>query len=271
MFYWVFIILLLIATSVLVPAGFLWLTQHSRFAPFLHSLHGVQATFIGVMSVMFSLNLVFVCNEIWQAREAAKSAMSRESESLRNIGRVASNIRGNGGADILRAERLYLEAALAVDFPVGSRTIATEIKDSASLSTTINLSDAILNDTTLDKLNPAVQQMLVAQLTVVRDRRLDRMSLRDFSPNIVKWLSLVFLEIMTLLTIVMVHVTNGRAMFVACCIFLSGVNPFLTVLYFCQSPFDGIYPLKTTRLEAALDRITAMEADYQRLNNAAQR
>ena len=69
--------------------------------------------FMGTMNVLFSLKLAFVCNEIWQNRESAKAAMSREAEALRNIGWIASNIPQQGGVPILAAANHYLEVGLS--------------------------------------------------------------------------------------------------------------------------------------------------------------
>jgi hypothetical protein len=70
------IALLLIALSILPPVAIWWLSS------FLRSLDGVQSQFMNIIGVLFGLNLVFVCNEIWQSREAATLAMSREAEGI---------------------------------------------------------------------------------------------------------------------------------------------------------------------------------------------
>lgn len=264
------LLLLLIVIAILLPWALWWLSQRSAIAPFIRSLEGVQAAFIGVMSMLFSLNLVFVCNEIWQAREMAKSAMSREADGLRNIGRIASNIQAHRGALILQRAREYLEIVQEVDFPADTHEGlkgGPKSKSSSSLKGVIALSDAILKDDTLGRLSPVVQQLLVSQLTVVRDKRLERLALANFTPNRVKWMALIFLEFMALLSIALVHVGNGRALFAACFVFLIGVNPFLTVLYNCQSPFSGIDPLRSSTLVEALGRLRSMEKDYTDLHS----
>lgn len=222
---------------------------------------------MSVMSVLFSLNLVFLCNEIWQNRELANTAMSREAEALRNIGRIASNIPERGGVHILEAARQYLEVVSQVDFPKNSAiepaaSLATLEK--SSLPAVIKLSDAILDGGTLDKLHAAIRPLLLAQLSTVRDRRLERVNLTNVKPNVVKWLSVFFLEFMALISIAVVHITNGRALLVSCFIFLSAINPFLVTLYFSQSPFSGINPLDDTALEAAHDRLKSMEEVYKK-------
>jgi len=222
---------------------------------------------MGLMSVLFSLNLVFVCNEIWQNREAAKTAMSREAEALRNIGRIASNIPERGGVPILEAARQYLEVVSQVDFPkvtaIGPAASLSSL-DKSSLPAVIKLSDAVLDGGTLDKMHAAIRPLLLAQLTTVRDKRLERVTLTNIEPNAVKWLSLLFLEFMALISIAVVHITNGRALLVTCFIFLSGINPFLAALYASQSPFSGINPLNDSALAAAHDRLKSMEEVYKK-------
>ena len=128
----------------------------------------------------------------------------------------------------------------------------------------IKLSDVILNGETLDKIHVAIRPVLLAQLSAVRDKRLERITLVNIEPNIVKWLSLLFLEFMALISIAVVHITNGRALLVSCFIFLSGINPFLAALYASQSPFSGINPLNGSALAAASDRLKSMEEVYKK-------
>jgi hypothetical protein len=266
MYKWLIIALLLIAFSILPPVVIWWLSQRSRLSSFLRSFHGVQSQFMGLMAVLFSLNLVFVCNEIWQSRDAATFAMSREAEALRNIGRIASNIPERGGIPIFDAARQYLGTTIEFDFPNTSVAANASLAASpkSSLPAIIKLSDAVLDTRTLETLDPAIRTLLIAQLTIIRDKRLDRIAFLERKPNKVKWLSLIFLEVMSLLSIAIVHIANGRALLVACFIYLSGVNPFLVILYSSQWPFSGLDPLNDTVLAAALDRLTGMEAEYKK-------
>jgi len=261
---WPIIVLLLIASVILPPLAVWWLSQRSRLSPFLHSLAGVSAPFMGVMSLLFSLNLVFVCNEIWQSRERAELAMSREAEALRNIGRIASNVPERGGLPIMEAARQYLEAVIEFDFAKDSASADLVSLDKSSLPAVINLADVILDGSNLDKIRPAVRTLLITQLTVARDNRLERVALQKITPNKVKWFSLLFLEFAALLGIAVVHVVNGRALLVACFIFLGGTNPFLAALYSSRSPFSGIDPLHNKALAAALDRLKSMEEVYKK-------
>jgi len=254
------IAVLLIVLSILPPLAIWWLS------PFLRSLDGVQSQFMNIIGVLFGLNLVFVCNEIWQSREAATLAMSREAEALRNIGRIASNMPEQAGAPVFVAARQYVETAIANDFPKGTPLVVfgpAPALDKTSLLEVINLSDVILDRRTLEKLDPAIKSLLIAELTAVRDNRLERIALLTLRPNRVKWFSLIFLEVMTLLSIAVVHVMNKRAILVACLLYFCTVNPFLLTLYSSQWPFSGLDPLHPIALEAALDRLNSMEAAYK--------
>ncbi len=65
MYEWPIIVILLIAFTLLPPMAIWWLSQRSRLSCFLRSLDGVQSQFMGLMGVLFGLNLIFICNEIW--------------------------------------------------------------------------------------------------------------------------------------------------------------------------------------------------------------
>jgi hypothetical protein len=264
MYEWLLIAISVLVASILPPIAIWWLSQRSRLAPFLRSLEGVQSQFMGLMGVLFGLNLIFVCNEIWQSRDAAVLAMSREAEALRNIGRIAANIPDHAGVTVFAAARQYIQVTIEHDFQrPTSLLLSTPRSDEASLPALITLSDVILRSKASESLDPVLNAMLVAQLTTVRDKRLDRVALLTLHPNRIKWTLLIFLEVMSLLSIALVHVTNGRALLAACLLYLLTVNPFLLTLYSSQWPFSGIYPLPPRALTAALERLSSMEAAYK--------
>ena len=262
------IIALLLAISVILPPFMLWwLSQKSKLTPFFHSLAGVVPPFIGLPGMLFSLNLAFICNETWHYREAAKSAMSHEAEALRNIGRIASNITDHAGLPVFDATLRYLEATCNFDFPVTDGTVyqssnSTQSID-ASVTANANLSDVILNSQSLSKLQPSIQHALIDQLSIVRSNRLERIALINIEASKIKWILLIYLELITLLSIFAVHVTNGRAFLVASFIFIGGVNPFLFAVYLSQSPFAGLYPVSHKVFIETLDRIKVVEEVYK--------
>ena len=111
-------IALLLTASIVIPPMFLWwVTQRSRLAPFFRGTTGIATTFMATMSVLFVLNLVFICSDVWKTRESAKLALSRETDALGNIASIAANVPQRGGVPLIEAAREYTEAAIAFDFP----------------------------------------------------------------------------------------------------------------------------------------------------------
>jgi len=231
-------------------------------------LHGyeIQPPIIGAIGVLFSLNLAFICNEIWQNREIANTAMAREGDAIRNLARIAANVPDNGGLTVIKAARQYLEVSRQTDFPLATNSAAASGPDGAasSLPALIALSDTVFAGETLERIHPALRPLALAQVATVRDKRLERLALANFEANRVKWLALIFLQFMTVVAIFWVHVKNPRAMFAAIAVFLAAVNPFVTVLYMSQSPFAGLNPLTSARLDAALERLVEIEATLER-------
>lgn len=256
----VFLVAVVAVLSILPPLLLYYLATRPRVVPRLASFGKINA--LEVVGILFSLNLAFLCNEIWQNREVASSAMARESEALRNLGRIAANIPDRGGMPILVAARQYLEVAIRVDFPAAAaaeRAPSTKPQTS-SLPALIALSDTLLDGAMLEKMHPAVRTLALTQLATIRDKRLERVTLSDFEADRVKWLALAFLQFMTLVALFFMHAQNARAILVATLIFLLSVNPFVAVLYMSQSPFAGLNPLTSTRLEEARERLVALEA-----------
>ena len=260
---WTIIALLLLTSVILPPLALWWLCQRSRFAPFFQSLSGVLAPFLGIVGIIFGLNVVFICNDIWQTREVAKVALAHEAEGLRNIGRLATTIPGQGGVPILNATYRYLEAIIDADFARNKGADSNSIANNATLPLLIELSYIIWEPKNFEQLHPTIQPLLMEELKEARDRRFEREASVDIKPNKIKWLLVIYLEFMTLLSIVACHITNGRALLVACFLFLGAVNPYLAVLYASQSPFAGLDPLKDTVFVACLERVKLMKASYE--------
>ena len=255
------IIVLIVVAASIFPALFLyWIATRPRVAARLSTLGSILV--LEVVGILFSLNLAFLCNEIWQNREAAGAAIARESEALRNLGRIAANIPDRGGMPVLAAARQYADAAIRIDFPNAPAAQAAQPAkhENSSLPALIVLSDTLLDGKTLEKMHSAIQPLALAQLATIRDKRLERVALSDFEADRVKWLSLLFLQMMTLVALFLAHAQNARAILVATLIFLLSVNPFVAVLYMSQSPFAGLNPLTSSRLEEARDRLIALEA-----------
>ena len=250
---------IVLVASIVPPLLLFWLATKTRLAGWLASIG--KTDILGVVGILFSLNLAFLCNEIWQNREVAGTAMARESEALRNLGRIAANIPDRGGQPIITAARHYLDVSIRADFPAAapSPDNAPGKQEKSSLPALIALSDTLLDGVTLEKIHPAVRQFALNQLATIRDKRLERVTLSSFEADRVKWLSLIFLQLMTLIALVLINAQNARAMLVATLLFLLSVNPFVAVLYMSQSPFDGLNPLTSTRLEEARERLTALE------------
>lgn len=247
----------ILVTSIILPSfAIWWLTQRSKYTTFFHSLNGVAPNFMSVIGLVFGLNIAFLSNEVWITREAAKVGMSYESQSLRNITRVSTSIPDLGGLAIIEAVKNYLEAVVSAD----NRAVT---KDNSSLPALIKLSDAILNRENMEKVYPSFRQMLLAELKIVRDRSIERTAFIQTKPNKTKWLLVILLESVTLITIAVCHITTGRALVVASFLFLSSVNTYLMVLYSTQSPFSGLDRLNNSAFIKALDRVKSMEEVYK--------
>ncbi len=262
------IVVIVAAASILPPLFLYWVAARPRLVPYFVSFGNIEASLFGVVGVLFSLNLAFICNEIWQNRELATAAMSREGEALRNLARIAANIPNRGGLPILTAARQYLEVVVHVDFPLASAPQETrsDAPEASSLPALIALSDTLLDGNTLEKIHPAVRSLALGQLAAVRDKRLERVALTNFEANRVKWLALIFLQAMVVVAIFFVHARNPLSVLVATMVFLVSVNPFVTILYMSQSPFVGLNPLTSVRLDAALERLIVLEASVKGSN-----
>lgn len=104
----------------------LWLSQSSRYAEFIKTFHGIAQNFLTVINVIFALNLAFLANDTWDARDRALDAVYRESGSLNNILDLARNVPDPARSNITRVVENYARLTAANEWPRLARRESSE-------------------------------------------------------------------------------------------------------------------------------------------------
>lgn len=212
----------------------LWLAQTSRHAEFIKSFRGIAQNFLTVINVIFALNLAFLANDTWNARDQALSAVYRESGSLMNILDFAENLPETVRSDLIRAVETYASLTVTTEWPrLARRESSREV--SRQLDTLVSL---VSGGTVSRAVDSSVAGQLIQQAVDVRSMRDLRIALSLTHVHPLKWLGMVFLGFLTMVSILMVHVDQRRAQLLAVLLFATAAAPTAAIILIHGNPFQ---------------------------------
>jgi hypothetical protein len=212
----------------------LWLSQSSRYAEFIKTFHGIAQNFLTVINVIFALNLAFLANDTWDARDRALDAVYRETGSLNNLLDLARNVPEPVGSNVTRAVDDYARLTVATEWPrLARRESSEQVSDQLdALLTLVSTADVT------SAVNASVAAQLLQQAIDVRDTRDLRIALSQTHVNPLKWLGMAFLGFLTLISIAMVHVDQRRAQLLAVLLFATAAAPSAAIILIHGNPFQ---------------------------------
>lgn len=214
--------------------GLLWLTQRAPCAGFLHSFRGIAQNFLTVINVIFALNLAFLANDTWMARDRALNAVFQEAGSLHNLRDLAESLPDAVKEDIGRAITDYARLVVHEEWPALARRTSSPAVDEA-LDHLIALT---AGDEVASVAKPGVLAPMLAQAVQVRTQRDLRIALSQTHVNPLKWLGMAFLGFLTMASIAMVHVDQPRAELAAIILFATAAAPTAAIILIHGNPFQ---------------------------------
>lgn len=212
----------------------LWLSQASGYADFLKSFRGIAQNFLTVINVIFALNLAFLANDTWNARDQALGAVYRESGSLMNLLDFAESLRDPTKSHVIQAVQTYARLTVTAEWP---RLARREISDEVSHQLDTLMGVVSSRDVT-EALDSSVAAQMLQQAVEVRSMRDLRIALSLTHVNPLKWLGMVFLGFLTMISILMVHVEQRRAQLLAVLLFATAAAPTAAIILIHGNPFQ---------------------------------
>ncbi len=227
----------------------IWFSQKSRYATWAHSLRGVAPNFLSVVGVMFALNLVFLANDTWHARDRALDAVYQEADSLSAILVLAGHLPEPARAEVAAALRGYANAAATYDWPAFARRRASPEAGAAldALLSVISSRDVSRG------LAQGVYAEMVRQALAVRTARETCISVSQTHVNPLKWMSMAFLGFVMMISLVAVHVDAGRAEIFALALFVAAAAPTAAIVLIQGNPFQAPAAVSVTPIAAIAD------------------
>lgn len=212
----------------------IWLTQRSKYAPFIQSYRGIAPNFLSVIGVLFALNLAFLANDTWSAHDRARHAVFQEAGSLRSILALAASLPEPTQTKVTDAVLGYARLTVAVDWP----QLALRQSSPRAADGLRSLLVLLASDEVGAAVNGNVQSRMIEQALQLRSLRDLRIALSHTHVNPLKWMGMAFLGFLTMISIAMVHIDQSRAEILAILIFASAATPTAMIILVHGNPFQ---------------------------------
>ncbi len=215
-------------------AVLLWLCQHSRWSGFIQTYRGIAHNFLTVINVIFALNLAFLANDTWEARDRALDAVYREAGSLQTILDLARTLPDGPRTAVTDAVGRYVAVTVTDEWPDLARR-----ESSPAVSERLNALMALISGPAVTTAaGSAVASQLLDQAAQVRSTRDLRIALSQTHVNPLKWLGMAFLGLLTMISIAMVHVDTPKAQLLSVLLFATAAAPSAAIILVHGNPFQ---------------------------------
>lgn len=229
-------------------SALLWLaTRAAATRPLVLRLGtGLVPTYFTAISVLLALMTGFVANDAWERqRQAAKVVQSERASAMAILDLSLATV--SDMAPIRRALGLYLEAVVGDEWARMGEG-ASSPKAGQALG---RLLQAVADPAIGTEAGAAAQAALLDAAMALRAARGERLALSDAQGDETKWLTLLVLAGLTLVSIALVHLDRPGAQATALTLFSVAVVTTLGLIALHERPFDGPLALSPEPLRIA--------------------
>lgn len=231
---------------VILGLGIFLIGRAALFILFKHASHDILSipigAFIGTIATAWALSLGFVAADIWAANSKADQATSEERSSI-------SRLIGTSSPDILNEAALrnalieYREAVVKDEW-LKNNNIEPAPQVEIALQ---NIRREIVSLARTDIPSPIISQ-IVHDFDELQDARNTRLSVGSASIDMYKWYLLLFLTILTAITIATTHADRVVAGIKALIIYSTTASFCLWILAIHANPYQGIERIEPSLL-----------------------
>jgi hypothetical protein len=222
------LVLLYAATGVVIAwIALARITGMSRF-------DGVVAPFFGAVSVLFALLTGFLASDIADRNRQAVRAVQTEAGELRNI-HTLSIASVSDMHSIRTALAEYVKALVNDEWPA----MANERPAPSAAAAYDELLRDVSDPKITQEAGAAVQVALLNAAVRAGTARSDRLALAADRTTDIKWVLVLFLGVMTQVSIALVHLTKRNAQIAALAVFSMAAVIALGLIALQERPFAG--------------------------------
>jgi hypothetical protein len=227
----------------------LWVTLRSPWAVAIREFRGIQPPFLGVVGVLFALTLAFLANDTWNAHDRALNTVHQEADSLRSVLALSVGLPDPLKARVKGAVLAYGRSLTDQEWP----RLAKRESSPEAAARLQELLELLAGPDVTKAAPPAVHSLMLAQAAQARTARGQRLALSLIQVNPLKWLGMAGLGFLTMISIVMVHVEQAKAEFLAVMIFAAAAAPTAAIVLVQGNPFQPPTQVTSDPIRALLD------------------
>lgn len=215
------------------------------------ALQAVSPGMLPPMGILFALIVGFLAVGVWGNVDRAEEALDNEASALRSVVLLSDDLRPDLRLRMRELINRQIENSVNDEWPAMEEQRASLTSIPTALSNALHLAVRL---TPQGDGEAVAQREIVASIQDALDARRQRIILSESSINAVKWLGLIGLAALTLITIAVVHSGNRTTARVAMGLFTTAVAVVITMLAAQDQPFSGQLGLDPDVLEEILLR-----------------
>ncbi|MCC0807601.1 DUF4239 domain-containing protein [Methylobacterium sp. W2] len=231
------------------------LSTWSATRPGMHKLGvGVVAPYFNAISVMLALLTGFVANDAWERQRQATKIVQSEKTNLLAVHDLSLATASDMSA--IRARLLaYANALIDDEWP---KMTVGEASTNANEALG-QLMQSVADPRHSTEAGAAAHGSLLDAVMNLRAERGTRLGLSDVHGDQSKWLTLMVLALLTLVSIGLIHVDKPVPQAVAMILFSAATVTTLGMIGLHERPFDGPMPVTAAPLEMARTAMTSVK------------
>jgi len=222
------------------------LSHHSPLSAPIKSCGGLVAPYFGSIGILFGLLTGFLAADISDRNRQAVRAVQSESEALTSM-HALSIASVSDMAEIRGKIRAYAQSVVADEWTPAGMTPSP--KTEAALTA---LMQSVADPKLAAESSNAVHSALVNLSLRVAGARTDRLALGIDRSSDLKWISVLFLCLMTQIALGMVHLEKPRAQATALTLFTLAAVIALGLIAEQEAPFDGALQISRSPIDSVL-------------------
>jgi hypothetical protein len=226
-----------------------WVCFFSGLKERLKSFHGVVAPYILVPMSIFALSSALLGVSVWDHFQNNAKAIGAEAQAIEAYITLVQSIPLEGKKALIDDAKVYARSALNEEWEM------IAMQRHAHQGTSICLQKLIRDTVSLaieNKLPTFLQSAVLQAAQNINNARNARLSMINDEPDTIRWLSIILLGVMVLVSVAMVHLDRPKPMLATLAVSTASICIVLSLVGLAVNPFSGMLMISKAPLEQIL-------------------
>jgi hypothetical protein len=202
----------------LIAVLIVWITHNSPARFYFASCVGITGPFFTSVAILFALFAAFLANDVQRRNTQAQAAVFREADAIREMLRLSEAL-GERAEPVKRAALDYLQFVLSEELPAMRQHGSVAGK--------------------LGALRTLGHTTMLRGLAIVREARLERLTLAGDISAPLNWLAVIALGVLTQIAVAVVQLDKVRPQALALFVFTTAFATTVAIIGLGERPFSN--------------------------------